>query len=445
MRRDVLMPVVSPPAKGGKIARWHVSEGQSVEAGDILAEIVAGSATMEIEASNHGRVERILVPAGSGDVLVNTPIAVIHADLAKGDKGETAAPAPHKRDPSVLAEDGANSLADPDPGQTAPLSYREALRDALAEEMRRDPDVFLIGVDVAQNRGAQKVSQGLLDEFGPRRVVTASPLEDAFTGLAIGAALAGLKPVVEFTSWTHALEALHQIIGTAAEAYYLSGRTMALSLVFRGPNGWSPGLPGAQSRCFASLFAQVPGLKVLTPALASDAKGLLKAAIRDPGPVVLLEHDLLYATAGPVPVSDAWVLPMGKARIARPGEHVTLAAYGRAVLVALEAAEALAADGIGVEVVDLRSVRPLDLATVAASVTKTRRLLTVEDGWQAGSIGSEICAAIASSHFGKLDAPPTRLSGACVPMPYARDLEKLALPSAETVAAAVRAVAAQSR
>jgi pyruvate dehydrogenase E1 component beta subunit len=440
MRRDILMPLVSPDAKGGKIARWHVSEGQAVEAGDVLADIVTATATLEIEATNQGRVEKILVPAGTAGVMVNTPIAIIRAEETKADTVQTRETRKLARLPArEVGTTGKEAGPEPAAGPVQSLSYREALRDALTEEMRRDADVFLIGVDVAQNRGAQKVSQGLLDEFGPERVITAPPLEDAFTGLAIGAALSGLKPVVEFTSFSVALEACHQILGTAAETHYVSGRAMTVPIVFRGPNGWSPGLSGIQSRCFASLFAQVPGLKVVAPAFPSDAKGLLKAAIRDSGPVVLLEHEMLYGLEDAVPVSADWIVPIGKARIARAGRDISIVAYGRAVLAALEAAEELSREGMDAEVIDLRSLRPLDLETVAASVTKTRRLLTVEDGWPTGSIGSGICAAIAASHFGRIEAPPAALAGCDVPMPYAEALEDLALPSAKSIARAAKA------
>jgi pyruvate dehydrogenase E1 component beta subunit len=437
------MPALSPSMTDGRIARWHVSEGQSVAAGDILAEIVTATATLELEAKNEGRVEKILVPAGAAAVKINTPIALIWAE------GAAAAHAPplsaetsSTRRPHLIRHAGATPSPQLDStvqpaGTVQRLTYREALRDALAEEMRRDPDVFLIGVDVAQNRGAQKVTQGLLDEFGPGRVVSTPALEATFTGLAIGAALSGLKPVVEFTSWSGALEAFQPIVTTAAQAYYLSGGTIAVPIVFRGPNGWVPGAAGEQSRCCAALFAHVPGLKVVAPATPADAKGLLKAAIRDPGPVLVLEHERLYDTAGPVPATPDAVAPIGVAHIARPGRDVTIVAFGRALHTALEAAELLTAEHISAEVVDLRSLRPLPMEAVMASVLKTRRLVTVEEGWPQHGIGAEIAASVGAAAFGKLSAPPVRVAGADVPMPYAAGLENSAVPDAARIAAAV--------
>ncbi len=320
------------------------------------------------------------------------------------------------------------------------LTYREALRDALAEEMRRDPQVFLIGVDVAQNRGAQKVTQGLLDEFGPARVVATPALVESVTGLAIGAALSGLKPVVELTSWSSALEALQSIVTAAAQTHYLSGGTVTVPIVFRGPNGWVPGASGEQSLCCAALLAHVPGLKVVAPATPADAKGLLKAAIRDPGPVLVLEHERLYDSAGPVSVSADAITPIGSAHIARPGRNVSIVTFGRALLTALDAAELLEAHDVSAEVLDLRTLRPLDVEAVVASVSKTRRLVTVEEGWPQGGIGAEIAALVGARAFAQLAAPPTRVTGADLPMPYAFGLEQLAVPGAKRIAEAALTV-----
>jgi pyruvate dehydrogenase E1 component beta subunit len=451
MQRQILMPALSPAMTDGRIAKWHVSEGQSVAVGDVIAEIVSATATMEIEAKSAGRVEKLLVPAGTACVKVNTPIAVIRAERVRHETGRSDnAPSPPMPEACLRQEGGGETAwraqvaetADTQRaarGHTQVLTYREALRDALAEEMRRDPDVFVLGAEVAQNRGAQKVCRGLLDEFGPARVVTTPALEEALTGLAIGAALAGLRPIVEFTSWAVALSAIDLILGDAAATSYVSGGAMTVPIVFRGRNGWSPGAAGPDSRCFASLLAQVPGLKVLAPSSPADAKGLLKAAIRDPGPVVLLEHERLYAVPGPVPTSPDWLVEIGSARIARAGRSVSIVAYGRAVATALEAAGLLAAQGIDAEVVDLRTLRPLDIETVLASVWKTRRLVTVEDGWPQGSIGSEIAATVVARAFGRLAAPPGRVAGADIPMPYAESLEALALPDSGSVIAGVKA------
>jgi pyruvate dehydrogenase E1 component beta subunit len=429
----------------GRIARWHVSEGQSVAAGDILAEIATATATLELEAKNEGRVEKILVPAGTEAVKVNTPIAVIEAEgpphahaPSHGDEKHsderpgTRASRPARHASAVSSHRSELAAAQP-AGAPQRLTYRESLRDALAEEMRRDPDVFLIGVDVAQNRGAQKVTQGLLDEFGSERVVTAPALIECFTGVAIGAALSGLRPVVEVASWSAALEAIQPIFN-AGEAHYLSGGAVTLPIVIRGPNGWTPGGAGEQSRCCAALLSHVPGLKVVAPSTPADAKGLLKAAIRDPGPVLVLEHERLYDTAGPVPADS--VGSIGVAHVARPGDHVSIVTFGRGVLTALEAAEILAASEISAEVLDLRTLRPLHAQAVMASVLKTRRLVTVEEGWPQYGIGAEITALVATAAFGRLAAPPMRVSGADVPMPYAADLETLAVPDAARIAEA---------
>lgn len=453
MRREILMPSVTPSMKDGKISRWHVAEGQSVAVGDLLAEVETSTATLEIEAENEGRVERILVPAGTEGVKVNTPIAVLF-----GSNGEALAP--HKGLAQAL---GFASLVEPVPlpmsVAAAPVrrdvprsgsrhgdvhanahgpTYREALRDALAAEMRADPDVFLIGVDVAQNRGAPEVTQGLADEFGPKRVVSVPALDEAAFGIAIGAAFGGLKPVVELGTWGRSLEALWPALTNAAQTFYLSGGQLPVPIVFRGPNGFSPGMTGEESRCVASALAQIPGLKVVQPATASTAGVLLQAAIRDPGPVAVLEHEQLY------PLRDAdggmRAAGLGIARIARSGTDVTIVAVGHALLVALEAARALSRDGIDAEVIDLMSVRPLDRQAVAASVARTGRLVTVEDGWGDLGIGAEIVASVAGQSFTQLNAAPVRIAGATLPMPYAAELQAAALPTADDVVRAVTAL-----
>lgn len=444
MRREILMPPLSPSMTDGKISRWHVAEGQAVAAGDLIVEVATPTATLEIEAASEGHVERILVPAGTEGVKVNTPIAIL--------LGATGEAIPHgagltqlqtqplafaaiepqskRRDTPRAASRGAAARAD-----AQGLSYREALRDALAAEMRADEAVFVIGVDVAQNRGAAKVTQGLLDEFGPVRVVSVPALDEAAIGIAVGAAYAGLKPVVEVASWGGALATLGSYITSAAQTFYLSGGRLPVPIVVRGPNGFSPGMTGEESRCVAAALAHIPGLKVAQPATASTAKALLRAAIRDPGPVAVLEHEQLYATREPIINAD---FALGTARIARSGGDVTIAAAGHAVVVALEAAGALVREGIEAEVLDLMCVRPLDRDAVAASVARTGRLVTVEDGWGALGIGAEIVASTVATCFADFKCPPIRISGAHVPMPYAAELQGMALPGVDDV---VRAVA----
>jgi pyruvate dehydrogenase E1 component beta subunit len=423
------MPALSPSMTDGSIARWLVSEGQNVAAGDILAEIVTATATLELEAANEGLVEKILVPAGTAGVKINTPIAVIRAADAPT-RPATAAAVP-RRTPASRPQPARGS----EPASAA-ITYREALRDALAEEMRRDADVFVIGVDIAQNRGARKVTQGLLDEFGSARVVTAPAFEETFTAMAIGAALSGLKPVVELASWSGALEAIRPVFTAAAETFYLSGGTVPVPIVIRGPDGWSATGPGGQSRSCAAMLAHVPGLKVVAPATPADAKALLRAAIRDPGPVLVLEHESLYETAGPLPNSASEHEVLGRAQIVRPGRDVTITAFGHALLAAIDAAEILADKGVSAEVLDLRSLRPLDVAAVRASVARTRRLVTVEEGWPRFGIGAEVCACVAETLACDLAAPPQRVTGADLPVPYAPNLAELAIPRADRIAAA---------
>ena len=320
------------------------------------------------------------------------------------------------------------------------LTVREALRDAMAEEMRRDPDVFLMGEEVAQYQGAYKVSQGLLQEFGDKRVIDTPITEQGFAGVGVGAAFGGLKPIVEFMTWNFAMQAIDQIVNSAAKTHYMSGGSMRAPVVFRGPNGAAARVAAQHSQCYSAWYAHVPGMKVIAPFTPADAKGLLKSAIRDPNPIIFLENELLYGSHGPVPKVDDWLVPIGKARIARPGRDATIVSFARGMIYALEAAEALAKDGIEVEVIDLRTLRPLDLETVLASVRKTNRIVTVEEAWPVCSVGSEICAQVAMQAFDHLDAPPAKVSGADVPMPYAANLEKLALPSTERVIAAVKSV-----
>jgi pyruvate dehydrogenase E1 component subunit beta len=468
MPTQVLMPALSPTMEEGTLAKWLVHEGQEVKAGDVIAEIETDKATMEVEAVDEGRLEKILVPAGTEGVKVNTPIAIIAGEddtprAAPANAAPNAQPAPAAAAPRPAPspksteppgeEDAipavASARADPliarepeiAPGtEMVTLSVREALRDAMAEEMRRDPDVLLMGEEVAQYQGAYKVSQGLLEEFGEKRVIDTPITEQGFAGIGIGAAFAGLKPIVEFMTWNFAMQAIDQIVNSAAKTHYMSGGSMHAPVVFRGPNGAAARVAAQHSQCYSAWYAHVPGLKVIAPFTPADAKGLLKAAIRDPNPVIFLENELLYGSHGPVPKVDDWLVPIGKARIARAGSDATIVSFARGMVYALEAADILAKDGIEAEVIDLRTLRPLDLDTVLASVRKTNRIVTVEEAWPICSIGSEICAQVAMQAFDHLDAPPAKVSGADVPMPYAANLEKLALPSAERVVAAVKSV-----
>ncbi|WP_072377569.1 pyruvate dehydrogenase complex E1 component subunit beta [Hyphomicrobium sp. NDB2Meth4] len=458
---EVLMPALSPTMEEGTLSKWLVKEGQEVKSGDVIAEIETDKATMEVEAVDEGTLSKILIPAGTENVKVNTPIAIIAGE------GESV-PAPSAQ----KAPEPATSAAPPQHASAAPTvpaaaatpetsigyeppsaepeiapgtemvnqTMREALRDAMAEEMRRDPDVFLMGEEVAQYQGAYKVSQGLLEEFGDKRVIDTPITEQGFTGVGVGAAFAGLKPIVEFMTWNFAMQAIDQIVNSAGKTHYMSGGTVHVPIVFRGPNGAAARVAAQHSQCYSSWYAHVPGLKVIAPSTPADAKGLLKSAIRDPNPVVVLENEILYGAHGDVPKSDDFLIPIGKARIARAGKDATVVSFARGMVYALEAAERLAKEGIDVEVIDLRTLRPLDMPTVLASVKKTNRLVTVEEAWPVCSIGSEICAQVAMQAFDDLDAPPVKVSGADVPMPYAANLEKLALPSVDQVVAAVKQV-----
>ncbi|NFV79077.1 pyruvate dehydrogenase complex E1 component subunit beta [Magnetospirillum aberrantis] len=451
MAIEVLMPALSPTMTEGKLARWLKNEGDAVKSGEVLAEIETDKATMELEAVEEGHVGKILIQAGTEGVAVNTPIAIL---LEEGED-ETAltkvmeqpvCTQPVRHDaPGTVAAICAPAPSRPAPEEKVYASYarqtvRESLRDAMAEEMRRDPGVFLLGEEVGQYQGAYKVSQGLLDEFGPSRVIDTPITEMGFAGMAVGAAFAGLKPIVEFMTMNFSMQAIDHIINSAAKTLYMSGGQQPCPIVFRGPNGAAARVAAQHSQDFASWYAHCPGLKVVAPWSAADAKGLLKAAIRDPNPVVVLENEILYGQSFDVPEDPDFIVPLGKAKVERLGEHVTIVAYSRMVGVALDAAAKLEADGISAEVVNLRSLRPLDIDTIVASVRKTNRLVTVEEGWAYAGIGAEIAAQIMENAFDWLDAPVVRVAGLDVPMPYAANLERLALPGADDVADAARKV-----
>ena len=458
MPTQILMPALSPTMEEGKLAKWLIKEGDVVKSGMVIAEIETDKATMEVEAVDEGRVEKLLIAAGTEAVKVNTPIAVILSDgEAAASTAPAAAPAPQPA-PAAANPPAAPAAQAPKPASASPapsamadaavpagtemvsVTMREALRDAMAEEMRRDKDVFLMGEEVAQYQGAYKVSQGLLDEFGDKRVIDTPITEQGFAGIGVGAAMGGLKPIVEFMTWNFAMQAIDQIINSAAKTLYMSGGQMGCPIVFRGPNGAAARVAAQHSQEFSAWYAHIPGLKVIAPSNPADAKGLLKSAIRDRNPVLCLENEILYGIAGPVPKLDDWIVPIGKARIAREGRHVTIVSWSRGMHYALGAADVLAKDGIEAEVIDLRTLRPLDLDTVFKSIRKTNRIVTVEEAWPVCSLGSEICARAAIDCFDHLDAPPAKVSGADVPMPYAANLEKLALPSIEQVVEAAKGV-----
>src|SRR5579884_958093 len=473
MPTEVLMPALSPTMEKGNLAKWLKKEGDAVKSGDVIAEIETDKATMEVEAVDEGTLGKILVPEGTNDVAVNTPIAMILADgedasalkaaipaagpseePSRQQKGaesppaerpepakKAAAPAPA---PTGTAKPPAAALAPepevPEGTEFVTMTMREALRDAMAEEMRRDPDVFILGEEVAEYQGAYKVTQGLLQEFGARRVIDTPITEHGFAGVGIGAALDGLKPIVEFMTFNFAMQAMDQLINSAAKTRYMSGGQMSCPIVFRGPNGIASRVAAQHSQCYASWYAHVPGLKVVAPYTGADHKGLLKSAIRDPNPVIVLEHELVYGETFPVPEDPEFLVPIGKARIARPGEQVTITAFSRMVKLALQAAEELEKAGISAEVIDLRSLRPFDVETVVASVKKTNRVVSVEEGWPFAGIGSEIAAIVMEECFDWLDAPVKRVAGKDVPLPYAANLERLATPQVEDIVAAARAV-----
>jgi pyruvate dehydrogenase E1 component beta subunit len=478
---EILMPALSPTMEEGTLAKWHVKVGDQVKSGDVIAEIETDKATMEVEAVDEGKVEAILVPEGSANVKVNAPIARLSGETT------TAAPAPAReapppeapppeapppeapmgdpqpasraeaagdpvRKPAADAKSGAEGAApaaaaetprDPDlPAgvNLVKVTVRDALRDAMAEEMRRDPDVFLMGEEVAQYQGAYKVSRGLLEEFGDRRVVDTPITEHGFAGLGVGAAMSGLKPIVEFMTFNFAMQAIDHIINSAAKTLYMSGGQIKASIVFRGPNGAAARVGAQHSQDYAAWYGHVPGLKVVAPYDAADAKGLLKAAIRDPNPVIFLEHEMLYGQEFDVPEGIDWVVPIGKAKVRREGTGVTLVAYSRMVGFCLKAAEELAAEGIEAEVIDLRTIRPMDWQTIVESVKKTGRLVTVEEGWGPMGIGAEVAAKVVEQAFDYLDAPPARVHQEDVPLPYAANLEALSMPSVAKIVKAAKAV-----
>ena len=465
MATQILMPALSPTMTEGKLAKWLKAEGDAVASGDVLAEIETDKATMEIEAVDEGILGKILIPEGTEGVLVNTPIAVIAeegedvsdveapaspppapkpapaADQAPPPAAPQPSPQPEAQAPAPTPPPAAQAAPDPEfSGPMVNLSVRDALRDAMAEEMRRDGDVFLMGEEVAEYQGAYKISQGLLEEFGPKRVIDTPITEQGFCGLGVGAAYSGLRPIIEFMTFNFAVQAIDQILNSAAKTLYMSGGQMGAPIVFRGANGVASRVAAQHSQCYASWYAHCPGLKVVTPWSAADAKGLLKAAIRDPNPVVFLEHEILYGQSFDVPDDPDFVLPIGRAKVERPGTDVTITAFSFTVGMALEAAEALAAEGIEADVINLRTLRPLDTETIIQSVRKTNRLVTLEEGWPAYGIGSEIAAVMMEHAFDDLDAPVVRVAGADVPMPYAANLEKLALPTVAQIVEAAKAV-----
>jgi pyruvate dehydrogenase E1 component beta subunit len=461
---QVLMPALSPTMEKGNLAKWLKREGDPVKSGDVIAEIETDKATMEVEAVDEGTLGKILIPEGTADVAVNTPIAVILSDgedasaaasaaqpARQQKSAESPAAKPAQAPTQATAAEPKTSVAPPQ--QQAPpepdvpegtemvtMTVREALRDAMAEEMRRDPDVFVMGEEVAEYQGAYKVTQGLLQEFGAERVVDTPITEHGFAGLGVGAALAGLKPIVEFMTFNFAMQAMDQLINSAAKTRYMSGGQIGSSIVFRGPNGAAARVAAQHSQDFSAWYSHIPGLKVVAPYTAADAKGLLKAAIRDPNPVIFLENEILYGHSFPVPKLDDFVLPIGKARIARAGKDVTIVSFSMGMTYALKAADELAQEGIDAEVVDLRTLRPMDTETIVESVKKTGRIVTVEEGWPQSGIGAEIAARVIEHAFDYLDAPVTRVSGKDVPMPYAANLEKLALPTVAEVVEAAKAV-----
>ncbi len=456
---QILMPALSPTMEEGKLAKWLVKVGDTVKSGDVLAEIETDKATMEVESVDEGVVKELLVAEGTEGVKVNTPIALVLADGEAAGEAPAAAPeasmvtaeapvaAPAASVPASAAAPKFEPQADPDlPAdvEMVELTVRQALNEAMAEEMRRDKDVFIMGEEVAEYQGAYKVTQGLLQEFGPERVIDTPITEHGFAGLAVGAAFAGLKPVVEFMTWNFGMQAIDQIINSAAKQLYMSGGQVTAPMVFRGPNGAAARVAAQHSQDFSAWYSHVPGLTVIAPYSAADAKGLLKAAIRSPNPVVFLENEILYGSTGLVPKVDDFVLPIGKARIARKGADVTIVSFSMGMRYATQATEKLVAAGVDVELIDLRTLRPMDSDTVIESVKKTGRLVTVEEGWPQGGIGAELSARVMEQAFDYLDAPVIRVTGKDVPMPYAANLEKLALPNVDEVIAAVNAVTYRS-
>jgi pyruvate dehydrogenase E1 component beta subunit len=464
MATEILMPALSPTMTEGKLSKWLKKVGDEVRSGDVIAEIETDKATMEVEAVDEGKILEILVEEGSEGVAVNTVIATLGAEGESGEapkpaapkpaaEPEPAAPAQPKEQPATQIKEAApaekktppkvttpQDLAEPEWGETKPMTVREALREAMTLEMRADKNVFLMGEEVAQYQGAYKISQGMLDEFGPKRVIDTPITEHGFTGMAVGAAMNGLKPIVEFMTFNFAMQAIDQIINSASKTLYMSGGQMGCPMVFRGPNGAAARVAAQHSQCYASWYAHCPGLKVVAPWSAADAKGLLRAAIRDPNPVIFLENEILYGHTFECPTSEDFVLPIGKAKIEREGTDVTIVAFSMMVDVALKAAEILAEQNISAEVINLRTIRPLDVETIVKSVKKTNRVVSVEEGWPFAGIGAEIAMTVTEHCFDWLDAPPVRVAGLDVPMPYAANLEKLALPQPNWVVDAVKKI-----
>jgi pyruvate dehydrogenase E1 component beta subunit len=470
MPTEILMPALSPTMEEGNLAKWLKKEGDAVAPGDVIAEIETDKATMEVEAVDEGTIGKILVAEGTEGVKVNTPIAVLlqegesaddvaaapkaseklsdepeQAAKAAGGKDKEASqePSAKKEATSAPAQPKADVAADPDiPSGTEMVSttVREALRDAMAEEMRRDEAVFVMGEEVAEYQGAYKITQGLLQEFGPRRVVDTPITEHGFAGVGVGASMAGLKPIVEFMTFNFAMQAIDQIVNSAAKTLYMSGGQMGAPIVFRGPNGAAARVGAQHSQCYAAWYGHIPGLKVVMPYTAADAKGLLKAAIRDPNPVVFLENEILYGQSFDVPKLDDFVLPIGKARVHKKGNDVTIVSFGIGMTYAVKAEAELREMGIDVEIIDLRTIRPLDIDTIVESVKKTNRLVTIEEGFPQSSVGDHIASQVMQRAFDHLDAPIITIAGKDVPMPYAANLEKLALPNVGEVIAAVKSV-----
>ncbi|MDN7354251.1 pyruvate dehydrogenase complex E1 component subunit beta [Acetobacter senegalensis] len=456
MAIEVLMPALSPTMTEGTLARWLKKEGDAVSSGDVLAEIETDKATMEVEAVDEGILGRTLVAEGTQGVAVNTPIAILVAEgedvpenlqqAQSSSSAETSAPEENTAPEAAVAKKTVapvsvslpNAEPEKDWGETAEITVREALNQAMAAELRRDSDVFLLGEEVAQYQGAYKISQGLLAEFGEKRIIDMPITEHGFTGMAVGAALTGLKPIVEFMTMNFSMQAIDHIINSAAKTLYMSGGQMGCPIVFRGPNGAAARVGAQHSQCYGSWYAHVPGLKVIAPWSAADAKGLLRAAIRDPNPVVFLENEILYGRKFECPTDEDFILPIGKAKIERVGTDVTIVAFSIMVGTALQAAEQLAEQGIQAEVINLRTLRPLDTATIVESVKKTSRLVTVEEGWPFAGIGAEVAMQIIEHAFDWLDAPPVRIAGEDVPMPFAANLEKLALPQPQHIIDAVK-------
>ena len=455
MSIDILMPALSPTMEEGTLAKWLVKEGDTVSSGDVIAEIETDKATMEVEAVDEGVVAKLMVAEGTEGVAVNAVIAVLaeEGEDASAASAGSSAPAPAPAAPIAATPEPAAAapaqakapieVAQPEPewdGAMVETTVREALRDAMAEEMRGDDRVFLMGEEVAEYQGAYKVSQGLLDEFGARRVIDTPITEYGFAGIGTGAAMAGLRPIVEFMTFNFAMQAIDHIINSAAKTLYMSGGAIQSPIVFRGPNGAAARVAAQHSQCYAAWYSHIPGLKVVSPYSAADAKGLLKSAIRDPNPIVFLENELLYGQKFDVPDSDDWTVPIGKAKVVRAGTDVTITAFSIMVGKALEAAKMLEEQGISAEVIDLRTIRPLDTATILDSVRKTNRLVTAEEGWGQSGVGAEIAMRVMEQAFDYLDAPVARVSAKDVPMPYAANLEQLALPGPDDIVAAARAV-----